>query len=271
MALSAKQFSLFLLLISLLSTHARDSQFFNKIPSTNNNNNEQEQQQQQPNFLPENENGYGLYGHESGQLPPSATTGEPTTTTPFTGAFDQPAHKYLPKNYNPVAYVTKPDDVNDSNTLAEEKSYSTNPNTNTNTNYYNGAQNYYNGQQEEYRSYPTTTNNNNNYYNHNVGMSDTRFRGGAAVSSRERYGGESNGFGFQPQGISDTRALENGKYFYDVSTEKYSNNHPYESLRGDNNRNYNGNSENNGYEFNSENSMGGYQNQEFEDEENNMP
>ncbi|KAK6124381.1 hypothetical protein DH2020_041874 [Rehmannia glutinosa] len=267
MALSAKQFSLFLLLISLLSTHARDSQFFNKIPSTNNNNNnvvpnnketpninqleqeQQQQQQQQPNFLPENENGYGL-------------------------AFDQPAHKYLPKNYNPVAYVTKPDDVNDSNTLAEEKSYSTNPNTNTN--YYNGAQNYYNGQQEEYRSYPTTTNN-NNYYDHNVGMSDTRFRGGAAVSSRERYGGEANGFGFQPQGMSDTRALENGKYFYDVSTEKYSSNHPYESLRGArrgneyNNGNYYGNSENNGYEFNSENSMGGYQNQEFQDEENNMP
>ncbi|KAI3456231.1 hypothetical protein Pfo_012894 [Paulownia fortunei] len=309
MASSAKQFSFFLLLtlLSSLHTHARDSQFFNKVPSTTSNNvvpNNKEapnnqQEQQDPSFLPESENGYGLYGHESGQLPPSATTatGEPatTTTTLYNTESEQPVHKYLPKNYNPVAYVTQPEGITDSTTFPEEKSYTTNPNNNNNNNnnnYYNGAQNYYNSQQQEeteYRSYPTTANNRDNTnYKYNggssfnsqpQGLSDTRFSGGATLSSRERYfnnGGEGNGF--QPQGMSDTRFLENGKYFYNVNTEKYSSNHPYESLRGVrarneyNNRNYYGNSENNAFEFNSENSMGGYQNQkEFQDEENNMP
>ncbi|PIN06552.1 hypothetical protein CDL12_20891 [Handroanthus impetiginosus] len=303
MASFAKNFFFFLLLtlLSSLHTHARDSQFFNKVPSTTNtvvvpNNKETlTNQQEQPNFLPENENAYGLYGHESGQLPPSATTpvtvepaattatGKPistaaTTTTPYNMESSQPAHKYLPKNYNPVAYVTVPEGINDNEI-----------NNNNNNNYYNGAQNYYNNQEEEqteYRSYPTTTNtrDNHNYYNGAssfTGQSDTRFRGSAAVNSRERYfnnGGEVNAF--QPQGMSDTRFVENGKYFYDLNAEKYSNNHPYESLRGirgrneyNNNRNFYENRENtNGYEFNGENSLGGYQNEEeFQEENNAMP
>ncbi|KAL8032553.1 hypothetical protein ABFX02_13G103800 [Erythranthe guttata] len=320
MASSAKQISFFLLLTlfafaSLHHTHARDSQFFNKIPSTtsktvvvsNNNNKEspttQQPAEQNPNFLPENENGYGLYGHESGQLPPSATTtGEPSTTTTATTESKQPLHKYLPKNYNPVAYVTQPElDVTDNSpTLAEENSYTTDPDTiNNNNNYYNGEQKYYNGQQETeeteyYRSYPTTTttaatNNNKYYYNNNNNAG-----GGSSFNSQpqEYYRGGSrerrsnnNGGGFQPQGLSDTRSLENGKYYYDVSTEKYSTNHPYQNLRGSvrprnndqlyGNRNYyENNSENNAGEFNRENAMGGYQNQEDQyqyEEENNMP
>ncbi|KAI3466697.1 hypothetical protein Pfo_023360 [Paulownia fortunei] len=299
MASSAKHFFLFLLLtlLSSLHTHARDSQFFNKVSSTTNNNvvpyskQPSNNQQEEPNFLPENENGYGLYGHESGQLPPSATktNGEAATTTAYNTESKQPLHKYLPKNYNPVAYVTEPEGISDSTTFTEEKSFTSNPDNNNN--YYNGAQNYYNNQQEEeseYRSYPTTTNNrnsNNYYYNGGSsfnsqpqGLTDTRFRGGATLSSREKYfnnGGGANGF--QAQGMSDTRFLENGKYFYDVNTEKYSSNHPYESLRGGrarneyDSRNYYGNS-GNAYEFNSENSMGRYQNQdEFQDEENNLP
>ncbi|KAL7129983.1 hypothetical protein ABFS83_13G103400 [Erythranthe nasuta] len=328
MATSAKQNSFFLLLTlfafgSLHHTHARDSQFFNKIPSTTSknivvsNNKEspatQQPADQDPNFLPENENGYGLYGHESGQLPPSATTtGEPSTTTPAaTTESKQPLHKYLPKNYNPVAYVTQPElDVTDNSpTLAEENSYTTDPDTiNSNNNYYNGEQKYYNGQQETeeteyYRSYPTATttttaatnNNNNKYYynnNNNAGGGSSfnsqpqeYYRGGSSATtfnSRERR--SNNGGGFQPQGLSDTRSLENGKYYYDVSTEKYSTNHPYQNLRGSvrprnndqlyGNRNYYENSENNVGEFNRENTMGGYQNQENQyqyEEDNNMP
>ncbi|KAK4439976.1 protein E6 [Sesamum alatum] len=305
MASSAKQFSLFLLLITLLSplqTHARDSQFFNKIPSTTNKNvvpNDikeaptNQQEQQQPNFLPDNENSYGLYGHETGLIPPSTTTTtthEPATTTPYETESKQPVHKYLPKNYNTVAYVTEPEEVSDSNTFAQEKTYTTNPNSD-NVNYHNARQNYYNSQQEEEetedRSYPTTSNNrdNNNYYYNGEssfnsqpqGLSDTRYRGGATLNSRERNSDN----GFEPQGMSDTRLMGNGKYYYDINTGRYSRNHPYESLRGVrarneyNNRNYYGNSENNGYELSSENSInGGYQNQEEfqQDEENyNMP
>ncbi|KAL0300702.1 UNVERIFIED_CONTAM: protein E6 [Sesamum radiatum] len=250
---------LLLTLLSSLHTHARDSQYFNKVSSSTtttttnaavpNTKELPTNQQAEPNFLPENENSYGLYGHESGQLPPSTTT---TTES------KQPSHKYLPKNYNPVAYVTQPEDVTRRS-------------------------------RTEFRSYPGATTNNRNYH-YNGGssfnsqpqeLSETRFRGGATSSIRRNNyynnGGEAN-YGFQPQGMSDTRFLENGKYYYDVNTEKYSSNHPYETLkRGQarneySNRNYYGNSEN-AYEFsNRDNSMGGYQNQEeFQQEENDLP
>ncbi|KAL2244429.1 protein E6 [Sesamum indicum] len=298
MASSAKQFSLFLLLITLLSplhTHADTRQIFNKVPSTGNKNavpNDVKEapnnQQEQPNFLPDNGNSYGLYGHDTGLLPPSTTTGEPASTSLYDTETKQPVHKYLPKNYNTVAYVTEPEEVSDSNTFAQEKTYTTNPNSD-NVNYHNARQNYYNSQQEEeeteHRSYAATTNNrdNNNYYYYNggssfnsqaqpQGLSDTRYRGDATLNRRERNSDN----GFEPQGMSDTRSVGNGKYYYDINTGRYSRNHPYESLRGVgarnayNNRNYYGNSENNGYELSSENSIGGgYQNQEeFQDEEN---
>nr|GMD91914.1 protein E6-like [Ipomoea batatas] len=62
----------------------------------------------EPSFAPENETGgYGLYGHESGQLPPSATA-----VNNHAEEEEVPYKKYLPKNYNPVAYVTVPEDNN---------------------------------------------------------------------------------------------------------------------------------------------------------------
>ncbi|KAL2253188.1 UNVERIFIED_CONTAM: Protein E6 [Sesamum indicum] len=283
---STNHFSLLLLLtlLSSLHTHARDSQYFNKVSSTTNTKEIPSNQQAEPNFLPENENSYGLYGHESGQLPPS--------TTAYDTESKQPSHKYLPKNYNPVAYVTQPDVVSENTPFTEDKTFTS---TNTdNNNYYNGGdQNYYNNQQEdqepEFRSYPGAATNNRNYH-YNGGssfnsqpqeLSETRFSGGATSSIRRNNyfnnGGEAN-YGFQPQGMSDTRFLENGKYYYDVNTDKYSSNHPYETLkRGQarneySNRNYYGNSEN-AYEFsNRDNSMGGYQNQdEFQQDENDLP
>ncbi|KAL1560269.1 protein E6-like [Salvia divinorum] len=268
MASPAMKLSIFLLLslFSSLHTHARDSQFFNKIPSTTTNvavpattNNEVPTNQQDPTFLPDNENSYGLYGHESGQNPPS------------TAEFKQPPNKYLPKNYNPVAYVTQPEsDLNDSPAaFSEERTFTTNPdnnNNNNNNNYYSGEQNYYNNQQQleesEFRSYrtPTAT---NVYYN-----------GGSSFNNQPQ-GQDDGAATFQPQGMSDTRFMENGKYFYDTNSEKYSSNHPYETLRGArpqnefNNRNFYGK---NAYEFNGDSSMGGYQNREdqFQDDEN-MP
>ncbi|XP_073056085.1 uncharacterized protein [Primulina eburnea] len=271
-------FVLLLTLFSSMKTQARDSQFFDKVSSTTTNvapNKEQplNNQQQEPNFLPENENGYGLYSHESGQLPPSATTttAEPTTTTSTTA---EPLHKYLPKNYNPVAYVTEPENVQDSSNSFSEDTYtnSLKYNDDENSNYKDG-QNYYDNQADQkeyqtrepkYRSYTANTfTANNRYSNDNFnynggssfnsgpqGLSDTRF------DSRENnfYNGEEES-SFQPQGMSDTRSLENGKYFYDINNEKYSENHPYEGLKGVratneyNDRNYYGNSYQNQYEF----------------------
>uniref|UniRef100_A0A7N0SVA0 Protein E6-like n=1 Tax=Kalanchoe fedtschenkoi TaxID=63787 RepID=A0A7N0SVA0_KALFE len=90
---SCSSFAAFLLLITisapLLQIHARESQFFSKMVSkptdtvvlpdkqkeqqslVNSQVTEQQQQQQQqegeqPEFVPQNQNGYGLYGHETG-------------------------------------------------------------------------------------------------------------------------------------------------------------------------------------------------------------
>ncbi|XP_047957132.1 protein E6-like [Salvia hispanica] len=224
MASPAMKLSIFLLLalFSSLPTHARDSQLFNKIPSTttttttntNNDNVVVPTNQQDPNFLPENENSYGLYSQETGQNPPSTAA-----------EYKQPLNKYLPKNYNPVAYVTQPESE-------EERTFTTNPNNNNNNDneeenrnsYYSGEENYYNNQQQldeaEFRSYPTTTtttNRDNGVANYYLGSS---FNSGPAFRNT-----------FQPQGMSDTRHLEGGKYFYDVNSEKYSSNHPYETLK----------------------------------------
>ncbi|XP_073308498.1 uncharacterized protein [Primulina huaijiensis] len=269
MASSSAKYLLPFLLLTLLSslhfTHARDNQFFYTVTNNNVLPHEEQplnnQQQQEPDFHPDNDNGYG---QESKNLHPSSDA----TTVPDGIESKQPLNKYRPKNYNPVAYVTEPEDTGDAPSL---------------TNYEN-SNNYPNNLQQEeeeseYRSYPTTTtvNNRNNYNNYYGGSSsfnrdplgtiDTRFMGGAASEKYFNNGGETNRY--QPQGMSDTRSLESGKYFYDVNSEKYSNNHPYTRLSGVRERNEYSDSENT-YEFNGENSIGGYQNQDdFQDEEDN--
>lgn len=255
---------LLLTLFSSMKTQARESQFFNKVSSSTTVSPNEEQplnnnQQQEPNFLPENDNGYGLYGHESGKLPPSVTTAEPTTTS-TSAVSKEPLHKYLPKNYNPVAYVTEPENVDDSNSFSED-TYTNNHENNN----YNDAQNYYDnqGKQEyqtgepQYRSYTANNRYSNNKFNYNGGSS---FNRGPQRLSDTRFSGRENNFyngdeesSFHPQGMSDTRSLEYGKYFYDVNNEKFSENHPYESFKGVrarneyNDRNYNGNSYQNQY------------------------
>ncbi|KAL3522328.1 hypothetical protein ACH5RR_015162 [Cinchona calisaya] len=255
MASLAKHFILILLLLTLLSSfqiHARDSQFFTKIPSNNGPketekvvlpNNEvktlNNKQDEDPNFIPENENGgYGLYGHESGQLPPSTTTKE---SYPVNA-------KYLPKNYNTKAYVTEPEGYRNGE---NQNSYYNNDqqqqgfgetkllgssNNNRNKNYNNNNNNYYNGQQQE-------------------GMSDTRFNND---NNNNYYSNYYNGV--DKQGMSDTRFLENGKYFHDVSTEQNFNRAgPY----GENvYRGYTGNNNGNSYVNRNNYYNEGYQNQQ---------
>lgn len=292
MASTAVKLSLFLLLALFSSTHARDSQFFNKIPSTTNNvvvpttTTTAATNQQEPNFLPENENSYGLYGHETGQDPPSAAA---TTTT--TAEFKQPVNKYLPKNYNPVAYVTQPENADEgAATFAEERSFSANPDA---KNHYNsGEENYYNNNNQEQEEEATAAEEFTAANDRDSGVANYYYGGGSSFNS-EPHGQRS----FQPQGMSDTRYLENGKYHYDLNSEKYNSNHPYETLRGAraqnefSSRNSFGNNEfsnrnfyannaqqnefssrsfngNGAYGFNGENSEARYQNQE---EFENMP
>ncbi|XP_049345609.1 uncharacterized protein LOC125810127 [Solanum verrucosum] len=192
----------FLVLTTLLSScqiHARDNQFFNKIHTTNINNDHIEKEtkvvvtpnkNQEPNFIPKNENAYGVYGHELGQLPPS------TRTTNLI-----PNNKYLPKNYNSVAYVTVPqyntDETNTMNSNNQrynsgrgissdhdhyyigDNTYNNNDNNNNNEYYING-----NTYDHYYKSDNNDDNNNNNnqYYNSVNTYNDQYHNGGKAGS-----------------------------------------------------------------------------------------
>ncbi|KAL6542824.1 hypothetical protein OROHE_010344 [Orobanche hederae] len=289
MASFPKHFPLFILftILAPIHTHARESQFFNKASAKTNNDvvpayskpkqPQNDHPQQEPIFLPDNDNGYGLYGHESGQFQPSAVT---TTGDVEAGAYrtepEQPAHKHLPKNYNPVAYVTEPVDLSESTTSTYgEKRFPSN--ADIDSFFYDGDRNYHNTPQEdsEFRNYPTnakkTGDGNNDRYS--LGSSFNSGVGGS-LNRRDNYfnRGADGSTGFEPQGMSDTRSLENGRYFYDVNTEKYSSNHPYERLKGFkeingyDNRNYYGDVD---IRYGGQDSMAGYQNQyEFEDEDN---
>ncbi|CAN8316048.1 unnamed protein product [Cochlearia groenlandica] len=152
-------FSLTLVLFSN-QTNARDSYSFNKfhgeekdqkpnnlVPiQTKENNNEQDNQN--PNFIPDSENGYGLYGHEK------ATYN------------NKDSNNY--KNY-------EEDNVN-----YDEDSFSTPSLTQT---------------QESYKNYPKTS---------------------------EVYDKNDKGYGnnVERQGMSDTRFMANGNYYFDLDDDR---------------------------------------------------
>jgi hypothetical protein len=245
---------LFLTTLSFsLHIHARDSQFFSKVTHVDNNNvkdrdvpnpnNEgplNKPQQQQPDFMPETENSYGLYGHESDHLPSTAATTTTTTNSNF-----EDTNKYYNNDAYNTKYYNKDTFGNNQNELSETK--------------YN---------EEGYNSMMEKQNNNNNnaanersFYNNN-----------------NNYNAENNMYNGEKQGMSDTRYLEGGKYYYDVNYEKYNPTMYSDSSRGVNNNNWyknRGNSNNNNYGNNNEfyqNNQGNYngykKNQyEFENEE----
>lgn len=308
MASNAKQFFLLFLLtlISSQQIHARESQFFNKIPSNNGEketevvvpNNEETVKNNEPNFIPENENGgYGLYGHQTGQFPPTTTKSTTTPTNlPYNGEPTESYPKYLPKNYNTKAYVTEPEGYrgefeNNKNTNYLPKNYNTEAyvteaegyrgefDNNKNSNFYNGDNSYYNSEQQAGlgetkltgKSYSTNPSNNGNFYNNNYGNSNSYHNGEQQGMSDTRfYNNNNNNYynhnvgnlgGVQKQGMSDTRFLENGKYFYDINMEQNNNRGPDGST---NNKGFFGNPENS-YEFNNyQNNQEQFQNEQFQ-------
>ncbi|XP_076909418.1 uncharacterized protein LOC143566678 [Bidens hawaiensis] len=250
-----------LLTLTLSSTiHARESQFFNKFS----NNTPKESQplntndQQQPEFIPQTQDSgsYGLYGHQTGQLPPS------TTTTNNNNNNKLPS--YLPENYNPVAYTTP---IHSS--------------TQDIPNEFKDPQTYqYNGQSKLYNS--EETNEDNVYNSEKQGFDDAKFMETEDVgnkynsekqvengmyNSQMQFLTRNNGNMYNPekQGMSDTRFLENGKYFYDVNMEN-NNYNANMNGRGFNSRNeydtqgYYGNDEK--YSYDRYNSNGMYQKEE---------
>ncbi|KAL2341859.1 hypothetical protein Fmac_009799 [Flemingia macrophylla] len=248
MASTSNYISFLFLTTLLLPLHitARDSQFFSKVTHFNNNNGVKETQlpnkeapeinkpEQQPAFIPETQNSYGLYGRdESNELPS-------TTPHPYKTQFEDPT-KY-PKYYNNDAYNKKfynkdaygGNQYELSDTKYTEEGY----NNKYYDSYHNNHQNFYNNDAANDKYY-----NNNRYFHNNNNVANNRYNG-------------------EKQGMSDTRFLEGGKYFHDISMDKetYNPTNFGESSRGVNTDNWHNNR---GYN--------GYQNQEeFEDEQENF-
>ncbi|CAI9087400.1 OLC1v1021457C1 [Oldenlandia corymbosa var. corymbosa] len=266
MASIAKKCLFFFLLALIFSVQiqARDSQFFNKVPSNVNKVEKEtdqfveigkiDKQEQVPSFVPENENGgYGLYGHESGQLPPATTTAaantNPSTTTtaaatdetyktiPNSGEPKESYPKYLPKNYNTESYVTEPEgyrgQVDDDNINKNTDFYNGENrgefDNNKNTNYYNGANRPEFDNNKNAQFYNTDNSYYNNNYNNNEeeenqeqdleqDFGETKLMGKSY--STNPYSGNSNNYNYgnnyyngEQQGMSDNRFKTNYNYY----------------------------------------------------------
>jgi len=342
---------LFLTTLSFsLQIHARDSQFFSKVTHVNNNNNVREvpnnetplnKPEQQPVFIPETENSYGLYGHDTGLHPPTTTNTnnvDPNTyqsyekTSSKDEINDNKVNNYF--NYQQDSYNKYPNEVSD--TKLTGTSYTNNNNDNYDNNKYSSSSNdfsnkkfpeegynsnenqnnnndnkyFYNNNnkdsssntkftEEGYNSVENQNNNNNNkyFYNSKDASSNTKFpeegynsmqnqnnnnnyekynyNNKVAANDKYSFKGNTNYNNGERQGMSDTRVMEGGKYFYDVnSEEKYNPTFNGDSSKGVvnsenwyNKKGYFGNNNVNNYE-NNKNSMNGYQNQEqFEDDQ----
>ncbi|KAL9234034.1 hypothetical protein vseg_008955 [Gypsophila vaccaria] len=243
MASFTKLVCFFFLLITL-QIHARDSHFFSKVSRSrdyitnpnhnyyNNQDNEvtpftkQQYEEEQPSYTPQNtQESYGLFGHDTGLDPPTATstsTSISTATIPSTtrtSLYKMDGHKYE----NQENFNNNENYENDQ----EEESYEPNLEGLSETFYTN-----YKNNNVSPRKYVAQ----NNYNNNNN------------VDNKKNYGDEGKFYGgVEKQGMSDTRYLENGKYFYDISAEKNLNNDlSYNYNNNFNNNNNNLNNENNG-------------------------
>ncbi|XP_059291018.1 uncharacterized protein LOC132044533 [Lycium ferocissimum] len=266
--------SFFFLLITRLSSlqiHARDSQFFNKISTNSNYHNGKEtkvatpNKDQEPNFIPdENEKGYGIYDpninsheKESRQLPQASTSANTNLEQSYKSTTANnliPNNKYLPKNYNPVAYVTAPQDntddtnfINSEFTTTDNNQYYNNDitydnNDNINNQYYNGDNiyhHYYRGD-STYDDYDN--NNNNQYYSGSSIYNDQYNNGGRAASkainsiepslngdSGDYYNNNNNNN--QLQDLSESRLMDKG-YTTTPTTTNPTNtkNYPYKDI-----------------------------------------
>ncbi|KAG4124254.1 hypothetical protein ERO13_D10G028200v2 [Gossypium hirsutum] len=274
---SSPKFISYFFLLALFSVEIHGRDFFSKIPSVNTNEkevtNKEEQttlgkKEQEPRFVPETQNGYGLYGHESGQLPPSTASTKETYepyVTPVKYHPDEP-YNSIPasKTNNKDSYFYSKTNAYGNTEQQSEARFNEKGWTTKETNNYNG--NYYNGNNEALfteKGWSTKENqNSNNYYNGNNEAMFTE-KGWSTKENQNNnnyYNGNNEYNNVEKQGMSDTRYLENGKYYYRVGSENNYYPNRFENSRGVGSRN----------EFNENryNNMGKYnQNQEeFEEE-----
>ena len=209
------------LLLFSLQINARDSQFFSKVNHfTSNNNNFKETEfpnkQEEPAFIPETENGYGLYGHETGQNTPDTAAGATTTTAyrPYkTEAGEMSKHN----NNNNKYYSYHKNEIGEANFKDGYYNSMENQNHNNNQKYY------YNYNDKNGGNY------NNRYVNdQRQGMSDMRNMEGGKYFydiDSERYNPTNYG---ESSRNMDSRKWN--KYFGNNNANFYENN--YNSMGG---------------------------------------
>ncbi|KAI4312210.1 hypothetical protein MLD38_037047 [Melastoma candidum] len=260
----AKFFPAFLFLLSLcVSTHvqARESQFFNKFSAnagvkdaktetvtTQEPVFAEKQAQETPAFVAQGKNGYGLYGHETGELP----GGDVATTASFA---DEPYYN-KGQNYNGFygkdAYANDEELARDTKAMLQGSSYTTAAETEDNG-FDNVAETSLNG-----NHFPAEQ---QRFTNARLQGSSYTTGGSTSVNGRNNYytGGNrytvNGGQNVQKQGMSDTRFLENGKYFYAIDNEeKYNPNRYAESRNAEfNTQGYLPNSNGNNYDYSNRN------------------
>ncbi|CAH8365620.1 unnamed protein product [Eruca vesicaria subsp. sativa] len=210
---------LFFLFLTLLlfsnQLNARDSYSFGKFqsqyPNEQNPNNLQtnetnEQENQNPPFMPETENGYGLYGQE----------------TTYNNNEDQLNNKKYDDSFSTPSL---------SQTQESYKTYEDNyPKTTESYNKNNKYSSYYensNGYRPEKEAYTSYSNNverqemsDKSYKENNKDSSYDENSNGYGPEKREKEGYKGYRNNVERQGMSDTRFMANGKYYYDLDDDR---------------------------------------------------
>lgn len=257
MAPFAKSLSFFFLLVLVFSSEniqARESVFFSKVTHYNKNVNE-------PTISTSIAEVPTPAPSPAAEAPKLADVPAPAAEAPELADVPAPAPSYLEKEHrhngalyglgsgkSPSTEETPTTIDGEDEILAEELSgesfdrtgnyESTNlyNNNGYKTNYVNNNNNYVNG-----NGYKTNYVNNNNYINGNGYTKRNNYKGGNGYTKTNNYKG-GNGWENREinaqQGMSDTRFLENGRYYRDVKNEINQNfNENYEAGRGST-RNY---------------------------------
>ncbi|KAF3606621.1 hypothetical protein DY000_02047258 [Brassica cretica] len=199
----------------LLSTqiNARESYFFGKFhresPKDQNPNNvlpletsDKKEQEQDPTFVPESENGYGLYGHEN------------TYNNNNKEEFNNNNNKYDEK-FNGETFSTPSLSETEESYNNYEENYPKKTESYDNNRYNNEEFNnkYDENFKEEFNNNKYDENNNENkrgIYNSNAY--------GTELERETPYKGYSHNL--ERQGMSDTRFMEKGNYYYDLYNDR---------------------------------------------------
>ncbi|PWA96050.1 protein E6 [Artemisia annua] len=277
------------LALSLTTIHARQSQFFAKVsnnipeesqPLNTNQNTNENTNQQDLKFVPQTRettegSGYGL----STQDIPNEFSYEPQAYKADNNMYNSQNQEEFMQTNDANMYNTGKQEIgtNGGNMYNNYEKQGM-----SDTRFLNNGKYYYNGQGFDGARFVETQESGNNMFNNqkqgvngynqemynsrNQGMGENKYTTTNNDNSYDRYntngrGGSNNVNMYNPerQGMSDTRFLENGKYYYDLNLENQNLN-----SRGVRNGFETYGNNDNSYDRYNTNANGGYQNQEFQ-------